>query len=154
MSLINVAKKMDIFEDIKGYEGLYQINRLGEIKSIGSGRNRKTGYILKQILLKFGYIQVAFRKDKKTTKHYIHRLLGIQFIPNPENKPTIDHIDRNKQNNSLENLRWATHSEQCNNQDRSAMVRGISKKELQKIKWTKQNDWRTISNQFRRILLE
>lgn len=150
MSLINVVKKMDIFEDIIGYEGLYQINRHGEIKS----KQR----ILKNNKQKNGYIRINLSNSGKTKKHYIHRLIGLQFIPNPENKPTIDHIDRNRQNNSLDNLRWATHAEQNNNASFCAIVRGTTTEELTKISkkksWTKKNAWLTISNQFRRILRE
>jgi hypothetical protein len=144
---------MDIFEDIIGYEGLYQINRLGQVKSIARGINRKNK-ILNQILLKIGYFVVTLSKNKKAIVKYIHRLMGIQFIPNPENKPTIDHIDRNPQNNSLENLRWATYKEQCENQERSAIVRGTTSEELKKKTSQKHIDWVSITRQFRRILRE
>ena len=151
------TKEMDEFVDIIGYEGYYQINRLGEIKSISTGRGRRNK-ILKTTNTRDGYSTIHLRKNEKRTHTSIHRLLGIQFIPNPENKPTVDHIDRNSQNNSLENLRWATYKEQNENTKNSCLVRGVSKKDLQKEHVSKYGKkyyaWKSISNQFRKILLE
>ena len=87
------------FVDIIGFEGLYQINRNGDIRSLK--RNK---------LMKFnidnGYYRICLTKDKIEKKYNLHRLLAIQFIPNPDNLPEIDHIDRNSLNNNLVNLRW------------------------------------------------
>ena len=142
---------MDHFEDIIGYEECYQINRLGQVKSIASGRNRKVGKILKEIINSRGYLIVNLCKDGVRKLNLIHRLLGIQFIPNPENKPTIDHIDRNKNNNSLENLRWATVKEQQNNLSTNVAP---EQRILNKLKicrnWKR---WQKIRNEFLRILL-
>jgi hypothetical protein len=63
------------------------------------------------------YYCVHLHKDGKQTTLSLHRLLALHFIPNPENKPTVDHIDRNKLNNDLSNLRWATTKENRNNCD-------------------------------------
>ena len=141
---------MDHFEDIIGYEGCYQINRLGQVKRIASG-SRKVGQILKAKNNSTGYLQIQLCKDNVRKFCYIHRLLGIQFIPNPENKLEIDHIDRNKNNNSLENLRWATRKEQQNN--RSSNVTPEQRRlNTDKIK-RKWNHWQKIRNEFLRILL-
>jgi len=140
---------MDHFEDIIGYEACYQINRLGQVKRIASG-SRKVGQILKPINLR-GYLIVFLCKDGVRKLNLIHRLVGIQFIPNPENKPTIDHIDRNKNNNSLENLRWATVKEQQNN--RSTNV-APEQRRLNKLKICRNwKLWQKIRNEFLRILL-
>ena len=66
---------------------------------------------VKHTLLKIGYYSVALNGKR----YFLHRLLAEAFIPNPEGKPEVDHIDGNPQNNSLDNLRWATHKENLNN---------------------------------------
>tara|TARA_R110001606_G_scaffold179322_1_gene326044 strand:+ start:156 stop:626 length:471 start_codon:yes stop_codon:yes gene_type:complete len=96
-------------EWIKGYEGLYKINREGEIWS------SKTNIIIKQWKRKDGYWQPKLWKEGKCYPLKLHRLLAIQYIPNLENKPVIDHINRIKDDNRLENLRWATSLENNNN---------------------------------------
>jgi hypothetical protein len=95
-------------DDVIGYEGLYKINRQGEVWSC-SQRKMMTSQLEK------GYLRVTLRKDKQNHKGRIHRLLAIQYIPNPDNLPEVDHIDRNRSNNDLSNLRWATHHENMNN---------------------------------------
>ena len=100
------------WKDIQGYEGLYQISNLGNV------RNRK-GNLLK--LFKkgvYGHASVGLSKHGKSKKHQVHRLVAIHFIPNPENKPEVCHIENelNKDgflNNSASNLKWGTHKENC-----------------------------------------
>jgi hypothetical protein len=76
-------------------------------------RNDNTGRILKTYInKKNNYVCVDLWKNNKAKKCTIHRLLAETFIPNPLNKPTVDHKDGNRQNNAIENLRWATYSEQ------------------------------------------
>lgn len=85
----------------------YSINEQGQV------RNDKTGHIRRPTPNKRnGYLVVDLYKDNKREKVPIHRLVAEAFIPNPENKLTVDHIDGNRQNNSIDNLRWATYSEQ------------------------------------------
>ncbi len=99
---------MDGFEDLKDYEEFYQIDRNGRIWSKCSNK-----FMCSQI--DGGYLRTSLTKDKIRNKKRIHRLLAIQYIPNPDNLPEIDHIDRNKLNNELTNLRWVIHSENMNN---------------------------------------
>lgn len=106
---------MEIWKDIIGYEGLYQVSNLGNVKSIGRmlyDINKKENVIYKRDkLLKYainhkGYKIVKLQKccSKKTIS--IHRLVALTFIPNPDNLPQVNHIDGNKQNNCVSNLEW------------------------------------------------
>lgn len=99
------------WKDIQGYEGLYQVSNLGEVRSLKyKGRNNIK--ILKGASDKDGYRRVAlFDKEKCRKEYRIHRLVAEAFIPNPENKPQVNHIDGNKINNKSDNLEWATQEE-------------------------------------------
>jgi hypothetical protein len=61
------------------------------------------------------YLKVKLQREKNQNARSVHRLVALTFIPNPENKPLVDHIDRNRQNNHLSNLRWVTHIENAQN---------------------------------------
>lgn len=96
---------MIIWKDIPGYEGLYKINNLGEIWSI------RKNIIMKGGLTGFGYKNIILTKNKHKYQVYVHKLVAETFIPNPDNKPQVNHIDGNKLNNELDNLEWVTYSE-------------------------------------------
>ena len=101
---------------IKNFEN-YSINTLGEVFN-------KHGKKLKPHLdPKTHYYMICLYRDKKPYHTTIHRLLGLTFIPNPENKKCIDHINRDRTDNRLENLRWATYKE--NNQNKETPTGGI-----------------------------
>jgi hypothetical protein len=97
----------ELFRDIKGYEGLYQISNLGNVKSFKPVSN---GRILRPVYRK-GYATITLRKNGVSKVCSIHRLLAEAFIDNPDNKPCVNHIDGNKANNDLSNLEWCTHLE-------------------------------------------
>ena len=86
-----------------------------EISSYGNVRNSKTGKILSLCSDTGGYLKVSLYgpHDKKSFK--VHRLVAIHFVDNPDNKPTVDHIDNDRTNNNAINLRWATSQEQARN---------------------------------------
>ena len=129
------------FVDIKGFEGIYQINRLGVVQTISdTRRGRYYGTIKKPYIHSRGYTEHKLWKDGKFHGKHLHRLLGEAFLPNPENKPTIDHIDRNPANNELSNLRWATHIEQHANMTTSLHFETADEKRLYENK--RKNDWR------------
>jgi hypothetical protein len=97
---------MDILVDVVGYEGLYKINKNGDVWSCRTNKFISVHYD------KDGYKIVSLKGCKK-----LHRLLAINFIPNPDNHPLIDHIDRVKTNNNLDNLRWVSVAENCKNRN-------------------------------------
>ena len=107
----------EIWKDIEGYEGLYQVSSEGRIKSLSrlTSNGRKIAEkILKPSNNGWGYLQVILCKDGKHINHRIHRLVAQAFIPNPENKPEVNHIDENKENNNVDNLEWVTSKENSN----------------------------------------
>jgi hypothetical protein len=105
----------------------YTIYENGEVHS---KIRRGGGGIVKHCLGINGYYVVHLTKNSKTYTKTIHRLLSICFIPNPENKPCIDHIDRNRTNNSLDNLRWATYKENGNNKEKGKGYICINKRTI------------------------
>ena len=105
---------MEIWKDIEGYEGLYQVSNLGRVKSIyGWCGNRfvKRTKILKLKINNKGYTKVYLYKNKKSKMFFVHRLVAMAFVPNPNNLPQVNHKDGNKLNNSIGNLEWCTCSE-------------------------------------------
>lgn len=94
------------WRDIKGYEGVYQISNLGHIKRIRCTKGGER--IIKGFLTKKRYLKVTLHKDGVRKDYLVHRLVAETFIPNPQNKPCVDHIDTDKLNNKVENLRWCT----------------------------------------------
>lgn len=115
-------EQKEIWRPVVGYEGLYEVSNLGNVKSLSRPVFRsKNGYtkvserIMSKILTKSGYYRVPLSKDMAKTKiFFVHRLVAMAFILNPDNKPFIDHINGITTDNRLENLRWCTHKENCN----------------------------------------
>ena len=109
----------EIWKDIKGYEGLYQVSNLGNVRSLDHIRkNGKTdnhkcltkGRLLKLAVQKeSGYLFCVLSKNGNTKGYRVHRLVAETFIPNPNNYKCVNHKDENKSNNKLENLEWCTH---------------------------------------------
>jgi len=97
------------YKDIKGYEGIYKISNFGNVLSVLS--NNK---ILKPRDNGYGYKSVCLTKDKKPRYYKIHRLVALNFIPNPENKKEVNHINGVKSDNTINNLQWVTPSENVN----------------------------------------
>lgn len=108
----------EIWKDIQNYEGYYQISNLGNVKSLHYGSkvnnpnwDKLPSHLLKQKVSTSGYLRVELYKQKSRKCFYVHRLVASMFIPNPLNKPEVNHIDGNKLNNCVDNLEWTTISE-------------------------------------------
>lgn len=98
----------EIWKDIEGYEGLYQVSNLGNVKSFNYCGRKGNEHIITPKQNSDGRLWVLLYSSGKTKPMLIHRLVGMAFIPNPENLPQINHKDENPKNNIVENLEWCT----------------------------------------------
>ena len=104
----------EIWKDIIGYEGIYQVSNTGKVRKInGNAYNysKPKVFMLKQVGNGTGYMKVFLHRDNKCKQPLVHRLVAEAFIPNPEGKPYINHKDGIKTNNVVDNLEWCTNSE-------------------------------------------
>lgn len=123
MREIPILFSTPIWLDIKGYEGLYQVSQHGEIKSVARSGVGLVDKIKAQTINNFGYKTVCLSKNNKVKRHLVHRIIATAFIPNDQDKPNINHINGNKQDNSICNLEWCSKSENV----RHAMQTGLKK---------------------------
>lgn len=121
----------EIWVDVKGYEGLYHVSNLGRIKSlyrvvVRKGRN----YTISEKILKNSfdgnYSSVGLYKEAKLKTIRVHILVSVAFIPNPDNKPTVNHINGIKTDNRVCNLEYSTHRENINHYFKSNDVEKIT----------------------------
>ena len=107
------------WKDIEGFEGSYQVSNTGLIKSLKGKSERIMKPRRKKIIKKdgsteFGYEELVLSNGDVRTSKLVHRLVAQAFIPNPLQKPEVNHLDEDKGNNSVENLEWNTHEENSN----------------------------------------
>lgn len=88
----------ELWKDIDGYDGRYAVSTWGRVKGVHG--------IMKPYTNSKGYLKIGLMKDGVSQKHRVHRLVAQAFIPNPFDLPEVNHIDGNKQNNSITNLEW------------------------------------------------
>jgi len=111
---------MEIWKDIEGYEGYYQVSNQGNVRSLDKIITNNKGVTYERLgkILSFnlnaGYPQIYLSKNGVVRTYRIHRLVAQAFIPNPENKPTVNHKDETRTNNNDWNLEWATYKENSN----------------------------------------
>ena len=125
-----MIENTEIWKPVVGYEELYEVSNFGRVRSldrIDSNNHPLNGVILKPYISNSGYLLVGLYKQQKRDRKLLHRLVAEAFIPNPENKPEIDHINTIKTDNTVflnedgsinyekTNLRWTTRKENINN---------------------------------------
>ena len=109
--------QQEIWKDVEGWEGQYQVSNFGNIRSLDKsvktwyGSRVCKGKILLPFKSKWGYLIATFSNKQKHQKYSVHQLVAKAFIPNPQNKPDVNHINGIKTDNRLENLEWATKQE-------------------------------------------
>lgn len=131
----------EIWKDIEGLDGIYQVSNHGRIKSLRDTiYNRKTKEtmtihrekILKPYKVTKGYLAVDLRNNGKRNTKKVHRIVAMTFIPNPNNLPQVNHKDENKQNNNVDNLEWCTNQYNTNyGTTKKRMAEKIKKKVIQ-----------------------
>lgn len=127
----------ECWKDIAGYEGWYQVSNLGNVKSLKRRHNSHGHWcvleqerMLKPTTHGKGYYCVRLAPvngNKKKTCYSIHRLVASAFVPNPNNLPQVDHINRNKKDNRAENLRWVTNGENQENSKANINITAFGK---------------------------
>lgn len=113
---------LEEWRDVKHYEGIYEVSNLGRVRN-------KRKQILKQFKEDTGYLSVKLHKEGISIKRYLHRLVAIAFIENPENKPQVNHKYHDKTDNRVESLEWNTVSENRNHmlrEGRSSQQREVT----------------------------
>ena len=138
----------EIWKDIKNYEGIYQVSNMGRIKSVerymlnrwGNGFKKWREKIKIQTLSKNGYYTVRLSNNGKDKGYSTHRLVAEAFVPNPENKPCVDHINTDRTDNRAENLRWCTNKENQNNPLTKIKMKRNKSKAKPIIQLTKTNE--------------
>lgn len=99
---------MTMWKEIEGFNGNYEVDECGNVRSKFPNKSVRN---LKPIAKSYGYIKVNLQANGRIVQASVHRLVAQAFVPNPENKKQVNHIDGNKHNNCVDNLEWVTPSE-------------------------------------------
>lgn len=135
----------EVWKDVVGYEGYYQVSNLGRCRSLDrcinhpiskNGKKMLNGRILSLCKCGSGYLMASFSLDGKRKFEMVHRIVAKAFLPNPDNLPEINHIDEDKTNNCVDNLEWCTSKYNANYGARNAKAgekhrKAVVQKDLQ-----------------------
>lgn len=118
----------EVWRSVKDFEGIYEVSNLGRVRSLDRevphknlGIQRRKGKILSQKVHK-GYLKVNLNKSGQKSQPFVHRLVAESFVPNPDNKIQVNHVDEDCKNNSCTNLEWCTPKENCNHGTRNERI--------------------------------
>lgn len=145
--ILPTPKDFEVWKDVVGYEGLYQVSNFGNIKSLdrivkkpnGVSYLRK-GKICTQSKSNLGYMTVGFTVNNKKVNKYVHRLVAEAFITNMNNYPQVNHIDCDKTNNRMYNLEWCTNSQNHIH----ASKNGLNKLHLHRVAYSGEENGRSL----------
>ena len=131
----------EIWKDIEGYEGLYQVSNTGVVRSLDRyvphkkfGQKYCEGHIMATHIINSGYVRVNLCKGNRYKSFSVHRLVALAFIENPKGLPEVNHIDENKENNNVNNLEWVTKEQ--NEKHGTKKVRGAEKKKIKVLQYS------------------
>lgn len=152
----------EIWKEIKNFENYYEISNKGRLRSKdriirnGQGNYLKKGQIVKPIKCTNGYLEYALKKNGKYKIFLAHRLIATYFIPNPDNKPEVNHLDEDITNNCVENLEWCTSKENANYGTRNKRCKENNKKQCKPIiqldlKGNRIKEYKTIGDASREV---
>ena len=120
----------EIWKPVVGFEGLYEVSSTGKVKTLAKEWKSSPTFISKhkerilcEKMSNSGYLLVSLYKNNKQFNGYIHRLVAGAFVPNPDGKPEVNHIDGNKLNNCPENLEWVTRKENVHHAQVNGLLR-------------------------------
>lgn len=129
--IFKIMENLEVWKDVFGYEGSYQVSSFGRVKSLNY-RRTNTESILKQHKTQDGYLMVGLHRNGLKTSFRVNRLVAINFIPNPENKADVGHIFGDKSDNTTSSLRWETRKENMIHAVEFGLIKG--KKGITNIK--------------------
>ena len=118
---LNENNQEEIWRDVKGYEGYYQVSNLGNVKTLHANKGHTTR-LMSLAPHPRGYKQVLLCKDGKHTSILVHRLVAAAFVPNPNNYNEVNHISEDKHDNRACNLEWVSHGDNCRYGTRNARI--------------------------------
>ncbi len=121
-----------MYKSIKGYEGIYEVSELGQVRSVdriaklkNGGTRKLNGKELKPSMDKGGYAIVILHKNGVAKTCHVHRLVAKTFLPNPDNLPEVHHKNHDIKDNRMQNLQWVTRAEQIDDHLRSAISKAM-----------------------------